>query len=218
MMVEMGEADAMISGLSRNYPDTIRPALQIIGPKAGIKKVAGMYILMSRFGPLFLADTTVNFDPTAEDLVEIAELTARQVEKFNIKPRIAMLTYSNFGSVADGPAAVKMRQATAMLKEKHPNMVVDGEMQAHLAFDTELMKQNYPFSEFANAPANTLIFPNLSSSNIAYNLVRAVAGIEIIGPIIVGLKKPVHVLQLGASVREIVDMVAIAVVDAQTIK
>lgn len=215
MLVESGEADAMISGLSRNYPDTIRPALQIIGPEEGLNKVSGMYILMSRFGPLFLADTTINLDPSAEDVVEIAELAARQVEKFNIKPRIAMLTYSNFGSVADGPAAIKMRRATAILKAKHPAMVVDGEMQAHLAFNTDLMRQNYPFSALASGPANTLIFPNLSSSNIAYNLVRAVAGIEIIGPIIMGLKKPVHVLQLGASVREIVDMVAIAVVDAQ---
>lgn len=215
MMVETGEADAMIGGLSRNYPDTIRPALRVIGPDPGIKKVSGMYILMSRFGPLFLADTTINLDPSAEDIVEIAELSARQVEKFNIKPRIAMLTYSNFGSVADGPAAVKMRTATAILKSKHPNMVIDGEMQAHLAFNTDLMRQNYPFSDLASGPANTLIFPNLSSSNIAYNLVRSVAGIEIIGPIIMGLKKPVHVLQLGASVREIVDMVAIAVVDAQ---
>lgn len=215
LMVEAGDVDAMISGLSRNYPDTIRPALRVIGPRPGIQRVSGMYILMSRFGPLFLADTSVNPDPTAEEIVEIAELAAKQVEKFNMKPRIAMLTYSTFGSVATGTAAVKMRTATAMLKAKHPNMVVDGEMQAHLAFDTELMRQNYPFSALVDGPANTLIFPNLSSANIAYNLVRAVAGIEIIGPIILGLKKPVHVLQLGSSVREIVDMVAIAVVDAQ---
>jgi malate dehydrogenase (oxaloacetate-decarboxylating)(NADP+) len=215
MMVETGEADAMISGLSRNYPDTIRPALRVIGAEPGFKKVSAMYILMSRFGPLFLADTSVNLDPTAEEVVEIAELTARQVEKFNIKPRIAMLTYSNFGSVADGAAAIKMRTATAILKEKHPNWVVDGEMQAHLAFNMDLLRQNYPFSSLVDGPANTLIFPNLSSANIAYNLVRAVAGIEIIGPIVTGLKKPVHVLQMGASVREIVDMVAIAVVDAQ---
>jgi malate dehydrogenase (oxaloacetate-decarboxylating)(NADP+) len=174
-----------------------------------------MYILMTKLGPLFLADTTVNLDPTAEEIVEIAELTAKQVEKFNIKPRIAMLTYSNFGSVADGAAAVKMRSATTIMQEKHPEMVVEGEMQAHLAFDTELMRQNYPFSKLVDGPANTLIFPNLSSSNIAYNLIRSIAGVELIGPIIMGLKKPVHVLQLGSSVREIVDMVAIAVVDAQ---
>ncbi|TNE58573.1 MAG: NADP-dependent malic enzyme [Bacteroidetes bacterium] len=215
IMVEAGEADSMISGLSRNYPDTIRPALRVIGPDKGVKRVSGMYILMSRFGPLFLADTTINMDPTAEEIVEIAELTARQVAKFNIKPRIAMLTYSNFGSVSEGVAANKMRRATAILREKHPDMIIDGEMQAHLAFNPELLKQLYPFSALADKAANTLIFPNLSSSNIAYNLVRAVAGIEIIGPIIMGLKKPVHVLQMGASVREIVDMVAIAVVDAQ---
>ncbi len=216
MMVETGEADTMISGLTRNYPSTIRPALQIIGPRPETKKVAGMYILMSRFGPLFLADTTINLDPTAEDVVEIAELAARAVSKLNIKPRLAMLTYSNFGSVSDGPAAVKMRRATEMFKERNPGVVVDGEMQAHLAFNTELLKSNYPFSALTDGPANTLIFPNLSAANIAYNLVRAVAGIEIIGPIIMGLKKPIHVLQLGASVREIVDMVAIAVVDAQS--
>lgn len=215
MMVETGFADAMIGGLTRSYPDTIRPALQIIGRQEGIKKVSAMYILMSRFGPLFLADTTINFDPSVEEVVEITELAAKEVEKFNIKPRIALLTYSNFGSVADGPAAVKMRKAVEILKAKHPNMIVDGEMQAHLAFDTELLKQNHPFSDLAEGRANTLIFPNLSSSNIAYNLVKEVAGIEKIGPIVMGLKKPVHVLQLGASVREIVDMVAIAVTDAQ---
>ncbi len=216
MMIETGLADAMIGGLTRSYPDTIRPALQIIGRQEGIKKVSGMYMLMSRFGPLFLADTTINFDPTVEELVEITELAAKEVEKFNIKPRIAMLTYSNFGSVPDGPAAIKMRKAVEILKQKHPNMVVDGEMQAHLAFDNELLKQNHPFSDLVDGRANTLIFPNLSSSNIAYNLVKEVAGIEKIGPIVMGLKKPVHVLQLGASVREIVDMVAIAVADAQS--
>ncbi len=214
MMVETGNADTMIGGLTRNYPDTIRPALQIIGPMPGIKKVSGMYILMSRFGPLFLADTTINFDPTIEELVEITELAAKEVEKFNIKPRIALLTYSNFGSVPDGPAAIKMRKAVEILKEKHPGMIVDGEMQAHLAFDTDLLRENHPFSELVDGGANTLIFPNLSSANIAYNIVKEVAGIEKIGPIVLGLKKPVQVLQLGASVREIVNMVAIAVVDS----
>ena len=215
MMVETGEADAMIGGLSRNYPDTIRPALQIVGPRPGIKRVSALHILMSRFGPVFLADTTINLDPTAEEIVEIAELAAATVEKFNIKPRLAMVTYSNFGSVTDGAAAIKMREATQVLKAKHPKMIIDGEMQAHLAFNADLMKQNYPFSELAQGNANTLIFPNLSSSNVAYNLVHELAGIEIIGPVIMGMKKPVHVLQLGASVREMVDMVALAVVDAQ---
>ncbi len=214
MMVEAGEADAMIGGMSRNYPDTIRPALKIIGREEGVKKVAGMYILMSRFGPLFLADTTVNFNPTAEEIVEIAELSAKQVEKFNIKPRVALLTYSNFGS-ANGDDAVKMRKAVEILKEKHPEMIVDGEMQAHLAFDKALLKENYPFSNLIEGGANVLIFPNLSASNIAYNLVKEIAKIDKIGPILMGLKKPIHVLQLGSTAQEIVDMIAIAVVDAQ---
>ncbi len=214
MMVETDLADTMVGGLTRNYPDTIRPAIQIIGPQEGVKKISGMYILMSRFGPLFLADTTINFEPSVEDLIEITELAAKEVEKFNIKPRIAMLTYSNFGSVPNGPAAIKMRTAVQLLKQKHPGMIVDGEMQAHLAFDTELLKENHPFSDLADGRANTFIFPNLSSANIAYNIVKEVAGIEKIGPIVLGLKKPVQVLQLGASVREIVNMVAISVVDS----
>jgi malate dehydrogenase (oxaloacetate-decarboxylating)(NADP+) len=217
MMVETGEADAMIGGMTRNYPETIRPALQIIGRQEGVQKVSGMYILMSRFGPLFLADTTVNFNPTAEEIVEITELAAKEVEKFNIKPRIALLTYSNFGST-NGDDAVKMQKAVAILKDKHPNMVVDGEMQAHLPFDIELLKENHPFSDLVNGRANTLIFPNLSASNIAYNIVKEIANIDKIGPILLGVKKPVHVLQLGSTVREIVDMVAIAVVEAQALK
>ncbi|MFN8345325.1 MAG: NADP-dependent malic enzyme [Spirosomataceae bacterium] len=214
MMVEMGEADALISGLTRNYPDTIRPALQIIGKENGVKKVAGMYILLTRRGPLFLADTTVNFNPTVEDIVEITELTARAVERFNIKPRIALLTYSNFGS-AKGDDAEKMSAAAAILQKKHPEMVVDGEMQAHLPFDLELLRTNHPFSKLAEDGANTLIFPNLSASNIAYNLLKEVGEYEAIGPILLGMGKPVYVLQLGSSVREIVNMVAIAVVEAQ---
>ncbi len=215
LMVENGDADAMIGGLTRNYPDTIRPALRVVGPRPGLRRVSAMYILMSRLGPIFIADATVNLDPTAEEVVEIAEQTAQQVEKFNIKPRIALVTYSTFGSVSTGATAIKMRQATEMLKEKHPGWVIDGEMQAHLAFDMELLRQNYPFSALVGGPANTLIFPNLSSANIAYNLMRSLAGIETIGPILTGLKRPIHVLQMGASVREIVDMVAMAVVDAQ---
>jgi malate dehydrogenase (oxaloacetate-decarboxylating)(NADP+) len=214
MMVEMGEADALISGLTRNYPDTIRPSLQIIGKEAGVKKVAGMYILLTRRGPLFLADTTVNFNPTVDDIVEITELTARAVERFNIKPRIALLTYSNFGS-AKGDDAEKMSAAAAILQQKHPDMVVDGEMQAHLPFDLELLRTNHPFSKLAEDGANTLIFPNLSASNIAYNLLKEVGEYEAIGPILLGMGKPVYVLQLGSSVREIVNMVAIAVVEAQ---
>lgn len=214
MMVELGEADAMIAGLTRNFPESIRPALNVIGPEEGIKKVAGMFILMSRFGPIFLSDTTNNIDPSAEELVEIAELTARQVEKFNIVPRIALLTFSNFGTV-NVPETDKIRKAVQILKSKHPSMVVDGEMQAHMAFNIDLLKQNHPFSDLAGGRANVLIFPNLSSANIAYNLLKEVAGIEKVGPILLGMKKPVHVLQLGATAREIVDMVSIAVVDAE---
>jgi len=217
MMVSTGDADAMIGGMSRNYPDTVRPALQAIGRKDGVQKVSGMYILMTRFGPLFLADTTVNFNPSAEEIVEIAELSAKQVEKFNIKPRIALITYSNFGS-AEGEDAKKMKSAVQLLKQRNPNMIVDGEIQAHLPFNIELLKENHPFSDLAEKGANVLIFPNLSSSNIAYNLVKEIAGIEKIGPILLGLKKPVHVLQLGSTTREIVNMIAIAVVDAQMSK
>ncbi len=214
MMVETGDADCVISGLTRNYPDAIRPALQIIGREDGVKKVAGMYILLTKKGPIFFSDTTVNFNPTVEDIVEITELTAKAVEQFNLKPRIALLTYSNFGT-ADGDDAVKMREATAILQKKHPEMIVEGEMQAHLAFDNELIKENYPFSKLAEEGANALIFPNLSAANIAYNLLKETSDIEYIGPILLGLRKPVHVLQLGSSVREIVNMVAIAVVEAQ---
>lgn len=214
MMVETGEADALISGLTRNYPDTIRPALQVIGKEPGVQKVAGMYIMLTKRGPLFFSDTTVNFNPTAEEIVEITEMTARAVERFNIKPRIALVTYSNFGS-AKGDDAEKMNKAVDLLHKKHPDMIVDGEIQAHLAFNTELLRQNHPFSKLAEEGANTLIFPNLSASNIAYNLMSEAAGFDAIGPILLGLRKPVHVLQLGSSEREIVNMVAIAVVEAQ---
>lgn len=214
MMVEAGEADAMIGGMTHNYPDTIRPALQAIGRQEGVKKVSGMYILMSRFGPLFLADTSVNFNPTTEEIVEIAELAAREVEKFNIKPRVALLCYSNFGS-ADGEDARKMAKATEILKTKHPKMIVEGEMQAHLAFNPQLLKENYPFADLTQDGANILIFPNLSASNLAYNLLKEVANIELVGPILLGLKKPVHLLQMGSTTREIVNMIAIAVVEAQ---
>lgn len=217
MMLETNRADGVISGLTKNYPETIRPALQIIGKQNGVKKVSGMYLLLSQKGPLFFSDTTLNFDPSVEDLVEITELTAKAVKRFNIIPRIALLSYSNFGS-ADGADAIKMRQATQILQEKHPDWIIEGEMQAHLAFDKELRQQNYPFANLGNDTANTLIFPNLSAANIAYNLLKEAADIEYVGPILLGLGKPTHILQLGATVREIVNMVAIAVVEAQSAK
>lgn len=215
MLVDKGEADGMISGLSRNYPDTIRPALQIIGTEPGVKKIAGMYIMFTKRGPLFLADTTVNFNPTAEELAEITLLVAKEVKLFNIKPRIAMLSYSNFGS-SDSPEATLVRRARQIVKEKDPSLTCDGEVQGILAFNKEILKENYPFTELLNGEVNVLIFPNLAAGNIAYNLLQEVGGTDSIGPILLGLNKPVHVLQLGSSIRSIFNMVLIAVVDAQT--
>jgi malate dehydrogenase (oxaloacetate-decarboxylating)(NADP+) len=215
MMVDMGDADAMISGITRNYAEAIRPALQIIGTEEGVKKIAGMYIMLTKRGPLFLADTTVNFNPTADELADITLLVAKEVRAFGITPRIAMLSYSNFGS-SDTPEAITMREARLKVKQKNPSLVVDGEIQGILAFNKETLQENYPFSELANCEdVNTLIFPNLSAGNIAYNLLQEVGGADSIGPVLLGLRKPVHVLQLGASVRDIINMVVIAVVDAQ---
>ena len=217
MMVEVGEADAMISGLTRKYGDVIRPALQIIGTQDSVKKVAGMYIMVTKKGPVFFADTTVNVNPTAEDLAEITVLTAWAVQQFNIKPRIALLSYSNFGSSSE-ESAQKVRDAVAILHQKYPGMMVDGELQANFALNPALLSDNYPFCEFANEGANTLIFPSLEAGNIAYKLLQEMGAAEAIGPVLLGMKKPVHVLQLGSSVREIVNMVTIAVVDAQSRK
>jgi len=215
MMVDAGEADALISGLTRQYPDTIRPALEIIGTHESAKRVAGMYIMLTKKGPLFFSDTTINFNPTEDELIDITLQTARAVEHFNIKPRIAMLSYSNFGATPS-PEATLMRNAVARIKEMHPNMIIDGEMQAGVAFNKELLKENYPFSDLVNESPNTLIFPNLAAGNIAYHLLQELGGSEAVGPILLGLRKPVHVLQLGSTVRQIVNMVAIAVVDAQS--
>lgn len=214
MMVECGDADAMISGLTKNYPDTIRPAIQIIGMEEGVSKIAGMYMMLTKRGPIFLADTTVNFDPTAEELAEITLLAAKEIRQFNITPRIALLSYSNFGS-SNSPEAKLVAKARKIIKEKAPSLVVDGEMQASLAFNKELMQENYPFSELADQDVNTLIFPNLSAGNIAYNLMKELGTADAVGPILLGLKKPVHILQLGSSIRSIVNMAAISIVDAQ---
>ena len=214
MMVECGDADCMISGLAKNYPDTIRPALQIIGTEEGVKKIAGMYLMLTKRGPLFLADTTVNFNPTAEELADITLMVAKEIRSFNITPRIAMLSYSNFGS-SNSPEAGLVAKARKIVKQKMPALIVDGEMQASVAFNKELMKENYPFSELADKDVNTLIFPNLSAGNIAYNLLKEIGTAYAVGPILLGLNKPVHILQLGSSVRSILNMATIAVVDAQ---
>ena len=215
MMVETGDADAMISGLTRNYPDTIRPALQIIGTEEGVKKIAGMYLLVTKKGPLFLADTTVNFNPTAEELADITLMVAREVRNFNLTPRIALLSYSNFGS-SNSPEALLVSEARDIIKKRSPSLIVDGEMQASLPFTNDILRDNYPFSELVGQDVNVLIFPNLAAGNISYNLLKEVGGADAIGPILLGLKKPVHVLQLGSSVRSIYNMALIAVIDAQT--
>jgi len=213
-MVEFGEADAMISGLTKNYGDTIKPALHVIGVDPSVKRVAGMYMMMTKKGPVFFGDTTVNVDPTAEELVAITLLVEKSVKQFNIKPRVALLSYSNFGS-NDGVTPEKVRKAVNILHKDHPEIVVDGEMQGNFAINNELLKDNFPFSTLADAPANTLIFPNLEAGNIAYKLLQELGGAEAVGPILLGLNKPVHIVQLGSSVREIVNMVTIAVADAQ---
>jgi malate dehydrogenase (oxaloacetate-decarboxylating)(NADP+) len=214
MMVETGAADAMISGLTRKYGDPISTALQIIGVQDGVRLVAGMYILNTKQGPYFFADTTMNVNPGVQDLVDITVLTANSVKQFNITPRIALLSYSNFGS-ADGESPQKMREATEILHNNYPGMIVDGEIQANFAVNNELLKEQFPFSDLVDKKVNTLIFPNLQAGNIAYKLMQELGGAEAIGPILIGMKKPVHILQLGSSVREIVNMVIIAVVDAQ---
>lgn len=211
-MLELGLGDALISGLTKNYPQVIRPALEVIGKKG--KVVAGMYILQSKGKPLFLADTTINNNPNVEELVEIIGLAKEGVEFFAYKPRMAMLSYSNFGS-SQGPTPSKMAAATKLSKQKYQDLVIDGDIQANVALHTELIKENYPFSELADKGANTLIFPHLSAGNIAYKLLQEVGNLEATGPLLLGMNKPVHILQLGSSVREIVNMVAIAVVDAQ---
>ncbi len=214
MMVETGEADALISALTRRYPDTLKPALEIIGLEPDARRVAGMYIMLTNKGPLFFADTTVNFNPTEEELIDITLLTAKTVEHLNIKPRIAMLSYSNFGS-SESPEAIMVRNAVMKIKERHPELIIDGEIQAGVAFNKDILRENYPFSDLVNESPNVLIFPNLAAGNIAYHLLQEVGGIEAVGPVLIGLRKPVHVLQLGSSVRQIVNMVAIAVVEAQ---
>lgn len=214
MMVEMGDADAMLSGLTRNYADAIRPAIQIIGTEEGVKKIAGMYLMITKKGPIFLADTTVNFNPTAEELADITQLVVKEVKTFGITPRVAMLSYSNFGS-SDGVEAKLVAKATEIVKQRNPNLIIDGEIQGSLAFNKEILKDNYPFSSLVDQDVNVLIFPNLTAGNVAYTLMKDVSEAEAIGPILLGVKKPVHVLQLGNSVRNIVNMAYVAVLDAQ---
>jgi len=214
-MVEFGEADVLISGLTKDYATTLRPALQVIGTKQDVDRIAGMYLMLTKKGPIFFGDTTVNKNPTVDELVDITLLIERAVRTFNIEPRIAILSYSNFGTV-DGDVPEKTREAVRILHEKYPEIIVDGEMQGNFAINPELLKNNYPFSTLKDLPANTLVFPNLESGNIAYKLLQELGEAEAVGPILLGLNKPVHILQMDSSVREIVNMTTIAVVDAQS--
>lgn len=214
-MVEFGLADTLISGLTRNYGATIRPALHVIGAKPN-SRIAGMYMMLTKKGPVFIADATINEDPTSEELAEITVLVNNAVqERFNITPRIALLSYSNFGS-NEGRIPTKVSNAVKILHQNHPGIIVDGDLQANFAMNKELLDTNFAFSKLNGESANTLIFPNLESGNIAYKLLQEVGEAEAVGPILLGMNKPVHVLQLDSSVREIVNMVKIAVVDAQS--
>src|SRR5499433_3410252 len=212
LMLDAGDADGVISGLTQSYPDTIRPALQIVGTAAGVRRVSGLYILMLKDRTFFFADTTVNIDPTAEELAEIALLTADAVRRFDIEPRVALISFSNFGSNSHA-SALKVKRAVEILHAARPDLPVEGEMQADLGVVPEMLEADYPWA--AVKSPNTLIFPNLEAANAAYKLVWRVAGAEAIGPILLGMAKPVHVLQKGVDVADIVNMAAIAVVDAQ---
>jgi len=214
MMVQSGDADAMVSGTTRKYRDVLKPALEVIGAQNDVDRVAGMYILITKKGPIFLADTTVNFDPTAEEIADMTNHIAKTIRKFSVTPKIGLLSYSNFGSTS-GKDAKKMADAVEIIHDKYPTLTVDGEIQANFALNNELLMDKFSFSELANKKVNTFIFPNLSSGNIAYKLLQEMTDGEAIGPVLVGLKKSVHVLQLGSSVREIVNMVKVAVIDAQ---
>ena len=214
MLVDQGEADALVSGLTRNYPNVIRPALQVIGKGQGVDKVAGMYILQTKNGPMFFADTTVNTDPTVEDIVNITLLTSEAVRNLRIVPRIALLSYSNFGS-SKGRDAEKMAEAARYLHVHHPELIVDGEIQANFAMNQDLLGESFPFSSLHKRRVNTLIFPNLSAGNISYKLLHEMAGMDAQGPVLLGMRKSVHILQMGSSAKEILDMVRLAVVDAQ---
>ncbi len=212
-MVARGDADALLSGVTMHYPETIRPALQVIGAHPSARLVSGMYMLVTERHVVFCADTTVNIDPTAEQVAQIAFAASRIARTMGIVPRIAMLSFSNFGSVKH-PQAEKMARAAQILRERDPSLIVDGEMQADTAFDPEILKRDYPFNTLKEQ-ANVLIFPNLSAGNIAYKLLHHLGGATAIGPILVGMRRPVHVLERGADVQDIVNMAAVAVVDAQ---
>ena len=214
MMVNEGDADALVSGYSTNYGSVLKPMLNLIGMAPGTTRIAATNVMITQRGPMFLSDTAININPSADDLIKIAQMTSGVVKMFGIEPVMAMISYSNFGSSKD-QTATKVREAVSYLHRRHPDLLVDGELQTDFALNSDMLKENFPFSRLANKKVNTLIFPNLESANITYKLLKELNKAESIGPIVMGLRKPVHILQLGASVDEIVNMTAVAVVDAQ---
>lgn len=214
MMVNEGDADALISGYSRNYPTVVKPMLELIGMDKGITRVATTNVMMTKRGPLFLSDTSININPSTKDLAKITQMTSSIIKLFGMEPVAAMVSYSNFGS-SDNPEASKVREAVTYLHRHFPNLIVDGELQTDFALNDEMLRERFPFSKLVGKKVNALIFPNLDSANITYKLLKELNEAQSIGPIMMGMRKPVHILQLGASVDEIVNMAAIAVIDAQ---
>jgi len=213
MMLDQGDADTLLSGINHHYPETIRPALEVIGKKDGLSKVHSAYMMVTKKNVVFFADTTVTIEPTAEELAECAILTAEKARQFDFEPKVAMLSFSNFGS-AEHPLTTKVKKATALVKKQEPGLNIDGEIQANVALDPDLTEKQYPFSAL-KGDANVFIFPDLQSGNISYKLLNKLGDAEAVGPILMGMKKPIHVLQRGDDVADIVNMAAVAVVDAQ---
>lgn len=217
-MTELGHADAFVSGTTRRYKEVIKPIFKIMGTKPGISRVAGMYIMLTKRGPMFFADTTVIKEPTADEIVQITLLLAESIRRINMEPRIALLGYSNFGSSGYDKVSDTMGKAREILHRDYPNLIVDGELQANFALDQDLLKENFPFSTLVNKKVNAFVFPNLASGNIAYKLLQSFEAAEAIGPLLLGVNRSAHILQMGASVREIVNMITLACIDAQTRK
>jgi malate dehydrogenase (oxaloacetate-decarboxylating)(NADP+) len=214
MMVNEGDADGLLSGYSRAYPAVVKPMLELIGMAPGVTRVAATNLMNTSRGPLFISDTSINIDPPAKDLAKIAQMTARTVQLFGLEPVVAMMSYANFGSSKD-PRATKVKEAVSYLHRNHPELNVDGELQADFALNREMLQNKFPFSKLAGKKVNTLIYPNLDSANSTYKLIKELNKVDSIGPIMMGMRRPVHILQLGASVEEIVNMTAVTVVDAQ---
>ena len=214
MMVNEGQADALITGYSRSYPSIVRPMIELIGKEKGVDKIAATNLMLTKKGPLFFSDTAININPTANELAKIAEMTAKTMSFFGLKPNMAMISFSNFGS-SEKPEAKKVAEAVSILHKKNPNLHIDGEIQVDFALTSSMLKEKFPFTKLADKPVNALIFPNLDAANISYKILKGLNKTESVGPIVMGLKKPAHLIQYGATVDEIVNMTCIAVVDAQ---